>query len=1006
VCRLYIDSSKPQQARTYQRASLQCSDGLVTACVNKASPTGVIQGVRNTTCCQEKCLLTVCGSTQVTFRDAVVSGVTSLTPLCVAGAARVTITGNSTFTHNWKDELDGETYFGGAIAAYESSTVTIGGDTRLQYNSATWGGAVFAGGNATVVIADASSITHNAAESGGGVFAKGRANVTIIGQASICHNTGKPHGGGMYVGDWTRVLITGSATLCNNTAAWIGGGILAANDARVVIDGSSRVLHNSAPNGTGGGVLAWHNSTVMITGNSSISSNTAGSGGGIAGWDDSTINLAGNSRIDGNRAWNGTGGGLILQGSSVLNTSSSSGTTIANNVCSETGAGISADGTTVVAIGGFVSFKDNTISRKVITDITTTDNGTNVKITSITEKSQTGADIRLVDFVNLTIASGANIDRCSRSVLLKRKSCEVGEFPLMEACVCCQVGTYNLIAPVESAGTKGQDCHPCPVHATCRANSIIPEKGYWHSNMASIQMHPCPLKEACKQPVSPSPESACLEGFTGNLCGVCSTGNSSQPYGMTTPLMCRPCRRPQVQFGVYAMVSFVTVCLIAFTVHATWRDNCLGGTHVRPSDMIKVLVHFLQYLVILGSVSAPWPEFLRVLFSISSVVFGAASGQALSLDCWLMHYAPWTSLHLAIQRQLVYFVAPVVVLAAVVLLDVLWWAAWQAAKVIWPSSHTSRGTPTPELLLVRKLPVMVLVVIFFAYPSLLRASASFFACLLIDRPNTGQYPVPEYAAYSILTHRWGYWVGYMDQPCFVGWHKDWALSLGLIGTLVFCVGLPVGLFLFLRVNQKRCSQAAFREHYAFLFRNYKQDKVYWEAMWALQTVLLTMVAVFHFTIGAYYSVLLLQTIFVASAALQAIFQPYALEKLHRLQLTATACLVFTATGTLTFFTFGSQDASVLQRAHGAIGMLVLVADAAFICWCLYQIVVSSQSGKLPRWLEWLRPHAWCQKAAECSRLGAVQSSGLCMRTRWPRLRGTSPSQRAKNLDEQRSDAGV
>ena len=85
--------------------------------------------------------------------------------------------------------------------------------------------------------------------------------------------------------------------------------------------------------------------------------------------------------------------------------------------------------------------------------------------------------------------------------------------------------------------------------------------------------------------------------------------------------------------------------LITLTVHFTWQDNKAGDKAVRPSDLCKVLAQFLQYLVILGSIhmSVRWPKFSTWVVSAATVVFGGASGQVLSLDCWLAHYMPQSS---------------------------------------------------------------------------------------------------------------------------------------------------------------------------------------------------------------------------------------------------------------------------------------------------------------------------------------------------------------------------
>jgi hypothetical protein len=190
----------------------------------------------------------------------------------------------------------------------------------------------------------------------------------------------------------------------------------------------------------------------------------------------------------------------------------------------------------------------------------------------------------------------------------------------------------------------------------------------------------------------------------------------------------------KVQLGLYLLLSFVSVLSITLTVDATWQDNLSGDKAVLPTDLIKVLVLFLQYTVIIGSVAVSWPVFdVQKWFQAVGIVFAVASAQVLSLDCWLQHYMPQGKLPMAMQRQLVYFVAPVVVFALVLVLQCLKWALQRWVVPLVRQWRPKEGASRPVLLVVRKLPVTLLVLAFCAYPTMLRASLSFFACLRIDR---------------------------------------------------------------------------------------------------------------------------------------------------------------------------------------------------------------------------------------------------------------------------------
>jgi hypothetical protein len=359
--------------------------------------------------------------------------------------------------------------------------------------------------------------------------------------------------------------------------------------------------------------------------------------------------------------------------------------------------------------------------------------------------------------------------------------------------------------------------------------------------------------------------------------------------------------------------------------------------------MIKVLVLYLQYMVIVGSISAPFPAALKVVFEAASVVFGAASGQVMSLDCVLTHYVRAATLPLAIQRQLVNFIAPLLVFFLVLLLLLVLSGFGILLKRLCLRIGLRRGRVVLHLSgrrfsVFRHWPMVAIIVAFYAYPTLVKASLSVFACLPIDDASG-----PD-AEYAVRNHSKGYWVyDGLTKECYLGWHKVWALGVGLPATLVFCVLLPVSLFLFLWFSSNRVSYTAFREQYGFLYRNYADNRVWWEPIWMAQTVLLCTVSVFHFSIQAYYSVLLLGGLFVGSAVLQAVAKPYAERKLHLLQLAAMACLYSTAYCSLALFTVYGYNASS-AAAPMAVSGLIIAINCAFILWSVYAIA-SAAAGK-------------------------------------------------------------
>jgi hypothetical protein len=412
-------------------------------------------------------------------------------------------------------------------------------------------------------------------------------------------------------------------------------------------------------------------------------------------------------------------------------------------------------------------------------------------------------------------------------------------------------------------------------------------------------------------------------------------------------------------------------------VHATWKDNLTGNKVVLATDLIKVLVLYLQYTAIIGSVSVPWPLFdLKRWFQAVNVVFAGTTGQTLSLDCWLFGYIPQGRLPLAVQRQLVYFLAPVFVLLAVVALLWLSWAMgrWLLPLVWQPEKGADQQ---PAKLIMRKMPVALLVMTFYAYPTLLRASLSFFACLRINRvPPEVQLPP---GAAAPLNHTLGYWVSDISQQCFAGYHKAWALGLGLPSTLLWCIAVPVAMGVGLFLCQDKADRDSFREHFGFLYRSYRPERMWWEAVWAARTVVLTLVSVFAIPLERYFAVLSLLVVFLVSAVLQNVFQPYAFPTLHRMHMVSTSCLVVTTLGALAMLAYDIQESTAL-KLRITIAVFVMVVNVVFVGLCLWKLAPAV--------------HSWCMSAMAKSRgLLVLFAARVC--TEWPQLRAGQGRGRAR-----------
>lgn len=885
-------------------------------------------------------------------------------------------------------------HLGAGIGVYGNAVLVVEGGSVVAGNVAmnASGGGLGATDNATVIVRDGTTIANNTSINygGGGVYIGGDAAVMVTGTSVVANNTARDGtGGGLACGDRGQMVVSGASRILHNMGSG-GGGVGVFDNASVVLEGGTVVAGNVVMNATGGGLLANDGAHVVITGHTRITNNTAAGdvGGGLSCGKYASLTLSGGSVVAGNRAIYGAGGGLAAWGSAVVRVSGKS--IIANNVAvNKSGGGVYADGAADVLITDECVIANNTATLKagggvgvfgsavvVISGqsllvnnsaegagaVVATDNSTlAIEGCRIDNNSPSGFDGGAVmgqGAAKVTLTNGVvfnnnapgwlgfgrniyvqeqvrlhvdgtvvdtqdgTLSKCALSVFKEYTVCSAGEYKEQSGCRCCPAYTYSFTGNTTA-------CEQCPANAQCPGGDVLwPEPGFFHSGPQSVQIHQCPMgNTACA-----GPGGRCAPGYWGILCGECV----APEYGSTLPLRCGKCMPPAKQLGLYLVIACVTVVFVAITLHFTWLDNLQGGSQLRPSSMIKVLVQYFQYMFILGSISAPWPSAMKQLFSAASLVFGVANGQVLSLDCWLGYFVRTRSLPIAIQREIVSYLAPFLIFIAVV---VLLLAGWAARRALWRMQQRRRRSTGPALLLWRKVPVLAIVTVFYAYPSLLKVSLGFFACLRVDDASQGPY-----AEFAVANHTQGYWVGSTNQECYSGWHKGWALGLGLPAVLLLCVAVPAALWWFLAANHGRCADPSFRERFGFLYRDYTDTKVWWEATWALQTVLLTCIAAFHFSLQAYYSVLVLTLMFLGIAVLQAVARPYVHVQLHRAGLACMACLFSTSFWTLAVFTL--EDFTPVPAVQTVIAVTLLTMNCLFIIWCSYGIIACASSTPL------------------------------------------------------------
>lgn len=990
----------PQGVASITSASIKCSGdvdlGVHPAVLHNATIEGVtprpscgpsIAAVRCfLTVCRSshvQCLLTVCGSSRVNIVNSVIAGV-DLTPgadaiLCVKDQARVVVH-NSTIHNNNASAIvaaDGSHLVLTSSQVVHNTALVMSDKSGVftRMNAA----GVTAAGSARVFVQKRSRIDHNVAYGmrpiSRGSFSAVREALT---QAELPVQSswdavvpdrfgGYRHsvtlrfygGGGLQVGGQATMLVDGQSSVSDNIA--LGGscgGALVTGNGSLTVTGASVVARNEA-SVNGGGLCAEHAGNLTIQGSSQVKENICGvSGCGVWVFDSARAVIRDRVSISDNRPQG-------PDANSIYNASVRAGSVVRRDwqnhvavaavlpqcdaVCLSVRdkfrnvEGVEGQGGGGAAVRGyaFLHLEDVDVrgnwahgtgggvhagefARLVVRNTNFSVNGSNNN-----ERSALPSDVAMVGRAYLQDIAGAltAVGTFFKQAPQPFNVCSPSFYSGVEAqgSRCCAAYSHQFGEVGRSqASNASQECLPCPANAGCIDNTVRSVEGFWHSSAQSTQIHRCPMfTDAC------AGGRDCKDGYRGNLCGVCAPG-----WGMTAPFKCVKCWPRVSQLLVYLALFCASLAAITYTVHATWADNKLADTTLRVTDLIKVLVQFLQYVVILGSVST-WPEFLRYWFVAASTVFGATE---LSLDCWVKQNLAFVQMPSAYTRQVIFFIIPLVMFALVILLTLSGHALGLARDAVARRGSRQASGPSRQsaLQLNNRLWVAFLVVSFHAYPSIVKASLSYFACKQIDDAKVDKEIAP-YPQFALMNNTAGYWALDANEACLAGRHEVWADALGLHSVLALCAGVPMWIWWFMRRDVPK-ADSNFKERFGFIYRNYREECCWWEAVWAVMTVLLTVVAVFHHNIGQYHAVLLMMLFLLLSAVVQQWQKPYAEAMLHHMHMLATTCLILSAWLALNMPSLTTSGLHRNEQAETAIGALILLINGMFVMWCVWRIV--------------------------------------------------------------------
>eukprot|EP00898_Chlorokybus_atmophyticus_P002171 jgi/Chlat1/2955/Chrsp2S04688 len=251
-------------------------------------------------------------------------------------------------------------------------------------------------------------------------------------------------------------------------------------------------------------------------------------------------------------------------------------------------------------------------------------------------------------------------------------------------------------------------CDDCPEHAICQSGArVAPEDGYWHSSQQSFVFHQCPNTGACiYNNRSGTIDAAiiydnyttdlqCSEGYSGNLCGVCTEAFGVS--GFPGDFVCRRCPGKGwmamyfilwVLFQIGLVAGLIFLHLAANAPSALRQDR----TRLNGAARLKIVIHFFQVVSLAYYIQYQWPLFVQYLFATTGTL-SLFQSLLIPLECFVQR-EPGATLSPAYQINIFYAVLPFIAFAP----SLVFWPLRYRAYVARRNALASRGNSAANVI--------------------------------------------------------------------------------------------------------------------------------------------------------------------------------------------------------------------------------------------------------------------------------------------------------------------
>jgi hypothetical protein len=172
----------------------------------------------------------------------------------------------------------------------------------------------------------------------------------------------------------------------------------------------------------------------------------------------------------------------------------------------------------------------------------------------------------------------------------------------VQDCTSCVDGFYGNL----SITINNDSCQPCVIGngISCPEGSVLPvlAAGYFRNPNNVTFGYTCIPSAACAE-TKEQLVTACNEGYSGFVCGLCSSGYYRIDY------FCKPCLDQSL--GGFLLFVLVSICLLV--VYKVLKEPD------RLNIELRISLQAIQILGLYSNISTKWPSVLLVILQIASL---------------------------------------------------------------------------------------------------------------------------------------------------------------------------------------------------------------------------------------------------------------------------------------------------------------------------------------------------------------------------------------------------